>query len=69
MKQVALIFTGGTIGMKIDHNAHGVIPSLSPNEIIHSLTGIDEYQNLIVHEFSRKPSPSITPRYMKLVQL
>ncbi|QMS85803.1 asparaginase [Candidatus Xianfuyuplasma coldseepsis] len=65
MKHVVLIFTGGTIGMKIDQNAHGVIPSLTPNEIIHALTGIEEYPNLIVHEFSRKPSPSITPKDMQ----
>lgn len=60
MKHVALIFTGGTIGMKIDQEKHGVIPSLTPNEIIHALSGIDEFENLIVHEFSRKPSPFIT---------
>jgi len=60
MKHVALIFTGGTIGMKMDFEKHGAIPSLTPNEIILALSGIDEFDNLIVHEFSRKPSPSIT---------
>lgn len=65
MKKVALVFTGGTIGMKVDKELHGAIPSLSPNEIIQALSGIDEYDNLIIHEFSRKPSPSITPRDMK----
>jgi L-asparaginase len=60
MKRVVLIFTGGTIGMTIDVEKHGAIPSLTPNQIIHSLSGIDEYQNLIVHEYSSKPSPYIT---------
>ena len=64
MNKVALIFTGGTIGMKVDTNLHGAIPSLSPNEIISALSGIDEFENLIIHEFSRKPSPSITPKNM-----
>ena len=60
MKQVALIFTGGTIGMELNVESHGVIPSLTPNEILRSLSGIEEYQNLIVHEYSRKPSPYMT---------
>ncbi|KFZ26828.1 MAG: putative L-asparaginase [Candidatus Izimaplasma bacterium HR2] len=65
MSKVALIFTGGTIAMKVDKELHGAIPSLSPNEIIGALSGIDEFQNLEVYDFSRKPSPSITPRDMK----
>ncbi len=64
MSKVALIFTGGTIGMKVDANLHGAIPSLSPSEIVSALSGIDEFDNLIIHEFSRKPSPSITPKNM-----
>lgn len=65
MKKVALIFTGGTIAMKVDKDLHGAIPSLSPNEIVQTLSGIDEFHNLLVHEFSRKPSPSITPMDMR----
>ena len=65
MKKVALIFTGGTIAMKVDKELHGAIPSLSPNEIVQALSGIDEFKNLVIHEFSSKPSPSITPTDMK----
>ncbi len=65
MNKVALVFTGGTIAMEVDKNLHGAIPSLSPSEIIGALSGIDEFKNLEVYEFSRKPSPSITPRDMK----
>jgi L-asparaginase len=65
MKKVALIFTGGTIGMKIDSVSHGAIPSLTPNQILNSLSGIHEFNNLIIHEYSRKPSPSITVSDMK----
>ena len=52
MNHVALIFTGGTIGMKMDLDKQGAIPSLTPNEIIHALSGIDEFENLIVYLFS-----------------
>lgn len=65
MNKVALVFTGGTIAMKVDKELHGAIPSLSPSEIIEALSGIDEFENLLVYEYSRKPSPSITPRDMK----
>lgn len=60
MSKVVLLFTGGTIAMKVDKELHGAIPSLSPNEIVSTLTGIDEFDNLLIHEFSSKPSPAIT---------
>jgi L-asparaginase len=65
MNKVALVFTGGTIAMKVDKESNGALPSLSPNEIIAALSGIDEFENLEIHEFSSKPSPSITPNDMK----
>jgi L-asparaginase len=67
MKKVALIFTGGTIAMKVDNELHGAIPSLSPNEIVSTLSGIDEFNNLEIFEFSQKPSPSITNDDMKTI--
>lgn len=65
MKKVALIFTGGTIAMKVDSDLHGAIPSLSPNEIVSTLSGIDEFKNLEIFDYSQKPSPSITNADMK----
>ena len=67
MGNVTLIFTGGTIAMKVDKNLDGAIPSLSPSEIVSTLSGIDEFQNLDVYEFSSKPSPSITLVDMKRI--
>ncbi len=64
MSKVALIFTGGTIAMKVDSNLRGATLSLSPSEIVYELSGIAEFDNLIVHDFSRKPSPSITLKDM-----
>ena len=64
---MSLIFTGGTIAMKVDEDLHGAIPSLSPSDIVSTISGIDEFDNLIVHEFSRKPSPAITNHDMSLI--
>lgn len=67
MGKITLVFTGGTIAMKVDKNLDGAIPSLSPNDIVSTLSGIDEFDNLDIYEFSRKPSPSITPIDMKRI--
>ncbi len=67
MKKVALIFTGGTISMKVDKNLDGAIPSLTPNDIISTLIGFNDLDNLEVFEYSRKASPSITVTDMKYI--
>lgn len=67
MGKVTLIFTGGTIAMKVDESKHGAIPSLSPNDIVSTISGIDEFSNLEVYEYSQKPSPSITTIDMKRI--
>lgn len=64
MKKVVLVFTGGTIAMRVDQNEGGAIPSLSSSDIVSTLSGISEFNNLIVHEYSSVPSPSITPFHM-----
>lgn len=58
--KVALIFTGGTIAMKVDKSLQGAIPSLTPNEIMMTLSGIDDFDQLITYEYSAKPSPFLT---------
>jgi len=64
MGRVCLIFTGGTITMKIDDVNHSVIPAFSANEIMASLLNSDMYNDLETIEFSKVPSPSITPQMM-----
>ncbi len=64
MKKIYMIFTGGTISMKIDDVSHTVKPALSANEIMQSLLNSDLYSLLEVIEFSDIPSPSMTPQMM-----
>jgi L-asparaginase len=64
MEKVVLVFTGGTIAMRVDSNKGGAIPSLSSSDIVATLSGITEFKNLIIHEYSSIPSPSITPFHM-----
>jgi L-asparaginase len=64
MGKIIMIFTGGTISMKIDEGNHSVIPALSANEIMANLFTSELYKDLEMIEFSEVPSPSITPDLM-----
>ncbi len=64
MKKVALIFTGGTIAMKVNSKLQGAVPSVTPAELVSTLSEVTEYDNLVAHDFSKLPSPSITPEKM-----
>jgi len=59
-----MIFTGGTISMKVDDKTHSVIPALSAKQIMQSLVESKLYDDLEVIEYSEIPSPSITPNMM-----
>jgi L-asparaginase len=64
MKKIYMIFTGGTISMKIDDVSHTVKPALSAKEIMQSLLNSEIYHELEVVDFSEIPSPSMTPEIM-----
>lgn len=59
-----MIFTGGTISMKIDEGSHSVKPALSAKEIMHNFLGPEITEGTEVIEFSEIPSPSMTPDMM-----
>lgn len=70
MGKIYLVFTGGTISMKIDDTNHSVVPALSAAEVMSSLLQSFHEYDLEMIEFSKIPSPSITPPIMlKLSQL
>ncbi|APF28889.1 asparaginase family protein [Clostridium sporogenes] len=64
MKKVAVVFNGGTISMKVDPRIKAAVPSLSGEEIMAMVTGIEEYAEIENYEFSNYPSPYITPEQM-----
>ncbi|QWC00700.1 asparaginase [Mycoplasmatota bacterium] len=64
MKKIYMIFTGGTISMKLDNTSHSVKPALSAEEIMQNFLGPDFTQDTEVIEFSEIPSPSMTPDMM-----
>lgn len=64
MKKVAVIFNGGTISMKVDDRIKAAVPSLSGEEIMAMVTGIEGYAKIESHTFSGLPSPHVTPDIM-----
>ncbi len=69
MKKVALIFTGGTIAMKVNSKLQGAIPSVTPDEILETLKNATDNVDLEAVGFSKLPSPSITPEKMHELKL
>lgn len=63
-KKVVVIFTGGTIAMRIDPVLHAAIPALNVDEIMSSIANIKSFADLEVINFSNLPSPHITPNIM-----
>jgi len=50
--------------MKVSSKLQGAIPSVTPKEIIDTLYEETDYKHLEAYEFSKLPSPSITPEKM-----
>ena len=60
MKKIAIIFNGGTISMKIDEKIKAAVPSLSAEEIMSIIPGVEEYAEIEAYTFSSMPSPHMT---------
>ena len=59
--RVAVVFTGGTISMRVDPAAGGAVPTLSGEEILRLVPGLAEIAEVTVVEFARLPGPHMTP--------
>ncbi len=65
MKQrVHVVFTGGTISMRIDPQTGGAVPALSGEQIVSRVPGLDEEAELTLEDYSRLPGPHVTPHWM-----
>lgn len=62
--KVAIIFTGGTISMKVDPRIHAAIPALTSEEIIGMVTNIEKFSQIEIINYANVPSPHINPDMM-----
>ncbi|PAB57628.1 asparaginase [Anaeromicrobium sediminis] len=63
-KKVAIVFTGGTISMKIDPKISAAIPALSGEQIMSMVADIDKYADIEPIELARIPGPHMSPEKM-----
>ena len=59
-KKVALIFTGGTISMRIDEKTGGAVPYLSGNELVELLPSLKDLADIEIYDFGKYPGPHMT---------
>lgn len=63
-KKVAVIFNGGTISMKVDPRISAAVPTLTGEEIMAMVTGIEEFAQIESHTFSNLPGPHMNAETM-----
>lgn len=69
-KKIAVIFTGGTISMKVDERLAAAIPALSSEEIMSMVTNIDKIADIEIVNFGQYPGPHMTPdKILKLSEM
>jgi L-asparaginase len=61
---IGLLFTGGTISMKLDPATGAVVPALSAADILRHVPGLADVCEVEVEEFSRLPGPHVSPDQM-----
>lgn len=57
MYKVAIVFTGGTISMKVDERLKSAIPAMTDQEIISMVSGIEKIAEVETHHFGSFPGP------------
>jgi len=60
MYKVAVIFTGGTISMKVDERLKSAIPALTDQEIMATVSGIEKIAEIESIHFGSLPGPHIS---------
>jgi L-asparaginase len=63
-RRVHVLFTGGTISMRIDPRTGGAVPALSGEEIVSQVPGIADEAELTLEDYARLPGPHVTPHWM-----
>ncbi len=61
---VLVMFTGGTISMKIDPLTAAAIPALSGRDIVSQVPGLRRAARLTLEDYAQLPGPHVTPRWM-----
>jgi L-asparaginase len=63
-RRVHVLFTGGTISMKIDPATGAAVPALSGEEIAARVQGLDAEARITLEDYARLPGVHVTPHWM-----
>jgi L-asparaginase len=63
-KRVHVLFTGGTISMRVDPATGAAVPAMSGDEIVSRVPGLRKDALLTLEDYARLPGPHVTPRWM-----
>jgi L-asparaginase len=63
-RRIHVVFTGGTISMRIDPGTGAAVPALSGEEIVARVRGLDRLARLSLEDYARLPGPHVTPFWM-----
>lgn len=61
---IGVLFTGGTISMRIDPATGGAVPALAAEDIVALVPDLPKIAAFEIEEFSRLPGPHVTPDHM-----
>ena len=64
MKQILIVFTGGTFSMKIDDKTGGAVPHFSGNELMQMIPDAFKLAKIETYDFGKYPGPHVTPELM-----
>ncbi len=64
MKNILIVFTGGTFSMKIDKNTGAAVPRYSGEELLQKIPEAEELANISCYDFGKYPGPHMTPELM-----
>ncbi len=64
MKNILIVFTGGTFSMKIDEKTGGAIPFFLGEELLQLMPEITNLAKLSIYNFGNRPGPHMTPELM-----
>jgi L-asparaginase len=63
-RHVHVLFTGGTISMRVDPGTGAAVPAMSGEEIVSRAQGLRKEARLTLEDYARLPGPHVTPPWM-----
>jgi L-asparaginase len=63
-RHVHVLFTGGTISMRVDPGTGAALPAMSGGEIVSHVQGLPSEARLTLEDYARLPGPHVTPPWM-----